>query len=118
MRKSIEILKHELQSDIAVFHHVDGCYSTIGALPKGAEEGSVCFTEDGSRLLVKDVARLTDEPRHFAYGFLTQDGSITCESPKPKTDVYEGITQAVKAKKKTKKVNDEVVGSMTEEPNQ
>jgi hypothetical protein len=96
MRKSIEILKHELQSDIAVFHHVDGCY----------------------RLLVKDVARLTDEPRHFAYGFLTQDGSITCESPKPKTDVYEGIAQAVKAKKKTKKVNDEVVGSMTEEPNQ
>lgn len=105
MRKSIDTLKTELQSDVAIFHHVDGCYQTIGELPEGAVKGSSCHTTNNKRLIVKEVIRLDDEPRHYRYGFLVLDDKASCETPKPK-----------KAKKKAKKDDDELVGSMTEQP--
>ena len=61
MRKSIDTLKNELQSDVAIFHHVDGCYQTIGELPEGAVKGSSCHTTNNKQLIVKEVIRLDDE---------------------------------------------------------
>jgi len=107
MRKSIDQYKAEQQCDVAVFHHVDGCYSTIGRLPEGAEVASVCYTADDKRLIVRDIARLSDMVRAYKQGFLVLDGQATCaDKPKPKT-----------AKKKAVKADDELVVSMTKERN-
>jgi hypothetical protein len=107
MRKTIDQYKTEQQCDVAVFHHVDGCYSTIGRLPEGAEVASVCYTTDDKRLIVRDIARLSDMVRHYKQGFLVLDGQPTlADKPKPKT-----------AKKKAVKADDELVVSMTKQRN-
>lgn len=104
MRKSIDYLRAELQADVGVFHHVDGCYSVISKVPEGATVSSVCLTSDGKRLILRDIARLSDEARHFRQGFLVLEEDLTVETKsKPK-------------KKSTAKATDKVVGGMTEEP--
>jgi hypothetical protein len=107
MRKSIDQYKAEQQCDVAVFHHVDGCYTVIGRLPEGAEVSSVCYTADNKRLIIRDIARLSDMARDYQQGFFVLDEPATC-ADKPK---------AKKSKKKALKADDELVVSMTEEPN-
>ena len=110
MRKSIDNLKAELNSDVALFHHVDGCYTTLAKAPEGAEVGGVYFTIDGKRLIVKDVIALDAEPRHYRADFLVLDGDVGEKAP------------SSKAKKPKAKgpvaVDDELVSSMTKEPKQ
>ena len=107
MRKTIDQYKTEQQCDVAVFHHVDGCYSIIGRLPEGAEVASACYTTDDKRLIIRDIARLSDMVRDYKQGFLVLDGEATC-AVKPK---------AKPAKKKVVKADDELVVSMTKQRN-
>lgn len=111
MRKSIDNLKNELNCDVALFHHVDGCYTTLGKAPEGIEPGSVCWTTEGKRLIVKDVIALTDAPRHYRSEFLVLDDNVAVID----TTVF--IKPKKVKLKLAAKADDGLVGSMTKQPN-